>query len=238
VPRLVWLVKIGVFTFALAMTHSRGGFLGLLVGLACLLLVRFGIRKTIGLSLIVMPSILLAVGGRLTQISTSTGTAHKRIEIWSDYFVEWRQSPLYGLGMNNYANVGSAAHNSFMQSYVDLGLSGGTFFLGAFFLSILLPYRMVWQGNGLPEGELRRFQPYLIGIIAGYMMGMLSSSINYIVPTYTLLGLAAAHARLAGVYFPSNLTTLNGLLVRRVLQASCLTVLGLYLYTRITLAQG
>ena len=56
---------------------------------------------------------------------------------------------------------------------------------------------------------MRRFAPYLVGIVAGYMMGMMSSSRNYIPPTYMLVGLAAVHVRLAGAHLPAAATHMS-----------------------------
>jgi putative inorganic carbon (HCO3(-)) transporter len=237
VPRLVWATLLAASGFALTLTFSRGGVLGLVAALVAVVWVRLGSLKTIGLALVVLP-LFLVLSGRLTQISTSKGTGHTRIEYWSDYFVEWRQAPLFGLGMNNYANLGTAAHNSFLQTYVDLGFVGGTFFLGAFYLGVLLPFRTGRQSTWVPEDELRRFRPYLIGIVVGYMIGMTSASINYMVTTYTVVGLAAVYTRLAGVYLPATLTNLNGRLVRHGLLVSVLSVVALYLFVRISLSLG
>jgi O-antigen ligase len=167
------------------------------------------------------------------------GTGHQRITVWSEGFAEWRRSPLFGIGWDNYADtLGIAAHNSFVHGYTELGFVGGTCFLGAFYLALLLPYRVGATRRGLAGGELYRLRPYLMGIIAGYVMGMLSSSRTGIPPTYMLVGLSAAHVWLAGKYVPTAVTSLNRRLVREVLLASALSVAALYLFVRISLAQS
>ena len=89
--RPVWLALLGVFGYAMALTYSRGGFLCLVAALITMLWVRFGGRKTVVLGLVLLPLLLVLFGGRQTQFSTSAGTAHTRIELWSDGFAEWRR---------------------------------------------------------------------------------------------------------------------------------------------------
>jgi putative inorganic carbon (hco3(-)) transporter len=237
--RLFCLVLLGIFSYALALTHSRGGFLCLLTAVMVYLAVRFGGKKTVGLALIVVPLLFVSFGGRQTNLNMSGGTGHQRIEIWDDGFAEWRQNPLFGIGMDQHAEMFHiVAHNSFVHAYVELGFVGGTLFLGAFYLAVLLLYRVGKQGRGFLDGELYRFRPYLMGIIAGYMMGMMASSRNYIAPTYMLVGLGAAHVRLARISLPPVVTGLTNRLVGQVFLVSLLTVVVLYLYIKISLAHS
>ena len=149
------------------------------------------------------------------------------------------QTPLFGIGMNKYVEaVGIGAHNSFVQAYTELGFVGGTLFLGAFFLAVSLPYAAGKRDSGLPPGELSRFRPYLIGILAGYAFGLTASTRNYSQHTYTFLGLAAVYLNLVRVYVPASVTRLNGRLVRRVVLVSGLSVVGIYLFIRVSLAGG
>jgi hypothetical protein len=125
-----------------------------------------------------------------------------------------------------------------VQSYTELGFVGGTFFVGAFYLAVLLPYLAGRQHSDLPEGELRRVRPYLIGIIAGYVMGLTLSSRNYTQPTFMMLGLAAIYLSFVGVHVPASVATLNLRLVRHIVLVSGLTVAVLYLFVRFSLARA
>jgi hypothetical protein len=53
-----------------------------------------------------------------------------------------------------------------------------------------------------------------------------------------LVGLAAVHVSLAGVYLPPALTSLNRPLVRHVLLVSVLCVEAIYVFMRISLASS
>jgi putative inorganic carbon (hco3(-)) transporter len=237
--RLLWLVLLAVFGYALTLTYSRGGFLCLLTSLTACLVARFGGKKSFGLALVLSLGLFAVFGGRQTNITTSAGTGRTRIEVWRDGFQLWRTSPLFGIGMENFAEeLRIAAHNSFVHAYTELGLVGGTMYLGAFYLGVTLPYRATRGWPGLPDGELRRFGPYLIGIVAGYVMGMTSSSRNYVAPTYMIAGLAAVFMRLAEAYVPHSVTSLTGRLVREICLVSALTVAAHYVLIRVALAGG
>jgi putative inorganic carbon (HCO3(-)) transporter len=236
VLRIASAVLLGVSGYAFALTHSRGGFLGLLASLLVLFWGRFGARKTIWLGLMVVPLLVMLFGGRQTSIQMSDGTGHQRIDFWYEEFEQWRENPLFGVGMIDIDEVRPNAHNSFVQAFTALGLFGGTLFFGAFYLSVLLPFRLSTSGTALPQSELRRMGPYLVGIIAGYAIGMLSSSRNGVPPTYMLVGLATVYVRFAGKHLPATLTSLTAPLIRHVVLASLLFVAALYLFIRISLA--
>ena len=68
----------------------------------------------------------------MTSISADEGTGQARIQLWSDGLMFFQQSPLFGIGMENYRQFSRhVAHNSFIHCFAELGLLGGTLFLGA-----------------------------------------------------------------------------------------------------------
>lgn len=86
------------------------------------------------------------------------------------------------------------AHNSFVQSFVETGVIGGTMFVGAIYVPIL----MLWQTrNRIPSAkanELTRWNGSILAMCAGYAVGMFSLSRNYIIPAYLPAGMASATA--------------------------------------------
>src|SRR5262249_51675678 len=157
----LWVLPIGLFVYALVLTQSRGGLLGLLAAGSALVGTKYGWRRAIPLLAICVPAAVFAIGGRPSNINISYGdTRSGRVLLWSAGFTELFRHPLlvvFGIGAGEYSEVvGADAHNSFVHAYVDLGLIGGTFFLGAFVLSIWLLIR-VRQGNKLQApGQLLR----------------------------------------------------------------------------------
>lgn len=148
--RFLWSVPLGVFCYALHLTHSRGGFLCLLAALMVFLGARFGGRKLIWLSLVLLPLLFLTFSGRQTNLTTSEGTGQQRIQIWSDGFSLLKTRPLFGIGMEQYGEqLGIEAHNSFVHAYTELGIIGGTFFLAAYYLASCCPIEWAGWGHGL-----------------------------------------------------------------------------------------
>ena len=111
----------------------------------------------------------------------------------------FQQSPIFGIGMDNYRQFSShVAHNSFIHSFTELGLIGGTLFLGAFYYSVrgLFQLRKPPPESDEVDPELRRLHPFMMGMTIAYTIGICFLSRGYIVPTYMILGLAVVYLRL------------------------------------------
>ena len=135
--RPLWAALILLFGYALMLTHSRGGFLALMAGLLTFLQMRFGSTKTLAVGAMMLPALFAVFAGRMTSISTSEGTGQTRIQLWSDGLFYFREAPVFGIGMEGYHTVSShVAHNSYIHAYAELGLFGGTLFVGAFYFAL------------------------------------------------------------------------------------------------------
>jgi O-antigen ligase len=238
--RFLWMAPVGLFGYALMLTQSRGGFLALLVGALVLFRSRFGLARTIPLALVALPVLVLVFGGRQTNfdLSSSEDTGQARIQLWSEGLQLFQQSPLFGIGQGQYAEeVGLAAHNSYVHAFTELGLFGGTLFVGAFALALgtlLRPGRPSEVG----DPELRRLRPYLAAVVAAYMTGMLTLSRCYIQPTYLVLGLATVYGRLTTGDQPSPARCLGPGLVLRLALTSGTVLAGFYLFVRVFAQYG
>ena len=193
-----WLAPVGLFGYAMVLTRSRGGFLGLLAAIAAYLIAKFGWRRALPFVLVAVPLVLLAVGGRVSNIGLGAqDTAHTRVMLWAEGIAAMTRSPslwLTGIGADEYVNeVGMVAHNSFVHAYVELGLLGGTLFLAGFVLAARMLYRLRPAIRPALPPNVAAFAPFLLAIVVGYCGGMFSLSRNYIVPTYLCLGVAASY---------------------------------------------
>ncbi len=193
-PRPYWLAPIGLFVYALTLTYSRGGFLALLVGMLSLFYARFGLRKAALLVVPALPVMFVLFGARQTSISAGEESAQERLQIWVAGFTMLREAPLFGVGQGVYPErAGLVAHNSFIHAYGELGLLGGSLFLGAFAYAARTLLALGRRPELIVNPDLRRMRPVLLSMIAAYAFGMLTLSRNYIVPTYMLLGIVTAY---------------------------------------------
>ncbi len=230
----LWLGPLLFFVYALSLTHSRGGLLGMLAGFMALFYARFGWRGTVLLGVPLLPVALFFFGGRMASISTSEGTGQARIQIWSDGLSAMMTAPLFGIGMGEMGTmVGRAAHNSFLNAYAELGMFGGTLFFGAFFFAGVIVLKLLKDRQQVADPELRRMLPYLAAILASYFVGILSLSRIDAVPTYLLLGLVAAAAIVAGRQAPTFLVRLDTRRIRQMAFGSALFWTATYMFVRV-----
>lgn len=198
IARLMWLAPVIPFFYTCTLTHSRGGLLALFAGITAYGYGRYGLKKSIPALLLVIPAILLAASGRQASIGSSD-TAHERVMMWAYGLGDLFNMPFHivtGLAPGHYVKeYGLVAHNSFVQSYVELGILGGGFFFAAFFYA----FRMVYISYRRPDATewAKGIGPFILAAIATYGMGCYSLSRNFHLPTYTALGLATAFASLA-----------------------------------------
>jgi len=246
--RCLWLSELLIFAYAIQRTASRGGFLALMAGLGVLCLNRFGWRKSLALGAFGLPVLLVLFGGRQTDLSTNVGTGQSRIQLWSDWFTEFKSAPLFGVGIpapkdpnddgapaivTAVTNTDHLAHNSYLQSFAYLGVFGGTFFLGAFALSVITLSRLRWPQTFILDPGQRQLQPYLLGSITAFTVGLFSLSLCYVVPTYLVLGLAAAFPSVSAATPPPALPQFSLRLYSRLLAGSAVFLIGIYVFIRV-----
>jgi O-antigen ligase len=230
--RGIWLIPLAIFIYAMQLTNSRGGLLGLVAGIVILFHARFGLKKG-GFAILFLLPILMVFAGRQTDIDTSSGTGQLRIKLWSNGLMEMRAHPIFGLGANTYyRRFGNHAHNSFIEAYVELGMLGGTFYAAAFYLATRGLARLKAPELEAKDPELWRMRPYLLSIIVGTIVAQLSSSREYSEPTYVILGLAAAFLALAGKHTPASIVRVSPRLAFRLLIVSVCTLVALHFYTK------
>lgn len=197
VLKLLCLCPIGLFGYAISLTHSRGGLLGLGVALCALTYARFGWKKSLPLLAILLPALLYLFAGRQTDFKTGgDDTANSRLQAWAEGLVLMMRNPrdaMTGIGVGEFLEqVNMVAHNSFVEAYVEMGLFGGSLFLGAFYLAGWGVWRTRRDDDIYDDPTLLKLQPFVFAIVVGYAAGMYSLSRNFVVPTYLVLGIAAA----------------------------------------------
>lgn len=214
--RGLWLALILLFGYGIFLTQSRGGFLALLAALGVTIGFRYGWRRAALLGAVGLPLLLLLFAGRQTSFDAGTGTGQTRVQIWSDHLDRFRGNPLIGEGMSFQdldagqmqqmrmlgIDTGLVAHNSFLQVFADVGFPGGCLFLGAFGLALGSVWR-VGRHRATPlDPATLELQPFLLGAVSAYCIGMLTLTLWIVTPTYVVLALAAVYPRACRSYPP------------------------------------
>ena len=232
-PRPMWLAPACLCGRALGLTHSRGGFLALLAGLMVLLVARLGWRKSLPIAGLAVPVLLVAFAGRMTRISTEEDTGQDRIQLWSDGIGMFRESPLVGVGYGVYADrAGLVAHNSYIHSFAELGFLGGAAFLGTLAIPLARLRRLGQRGVRIVDSRMNALRPFVLAMVAAYAVSMITLTRCYVVPTYLVLGLAAAYLELARTERPLPALRFNGLLARRLALGSAVFLVFAYVFVR------
>ncbi len=232
--RVLWLAPVALFCVLLYYTYSRGGFLGFLVGLLTLFHARYGWRRSLALCGLCLPVALVLFAGRMTNIETGSGTGQSRIQLWSESFQLFRDAPLLGIGMDEVSkHMSHVSHNSFIQCYAELGLFGGTLFVGAFYLALLTLSRAGGGRVPLVSPEMARLRPHLMAVVTGSAVCMMTLSLSYIVPTYMVLGLATVYLVVAVPRAARPVVRVDLPMLQRLALVSIAFLAVAYLYVRL-----
>ncbi len=236
IVRPLALTLVGLFGYAIYATQSRGGLLALMAALLSLFHARWGTRRTAMLAAVALPLILVAFKGRMTNFDDALGqgTAQTRVQLWSEGFGAFRQHPLFGIGVGNYEEVaGQVAHNSFVHAFTEMGFFGGTLFLGAFIVGLMMLYRLRDDGSLAEHRELARLLPYVTAMLVGFAASMYSLSRNYVVPTYMMLGLVTVYGRIVAQQTESLPLRFDSWLVKRLAYSSVCFLVLMYVFIRV-----
>lgn len=203
--RVLWLAPIAPLLYAFTLTHSKGGMLGLLAGIAAWLFVRFGGKRATPLAVLACIGAIALVGGRQGEIGGG-GTAHERLMYWANGFSDITRHFVFlvpGLGIGYIEDeFGHVAHNSFVTGYIETGLLGGGFFLGAFCIAGRLVKLSDVADSHLPMAISTK--PYVFALLIAYAVGCYSLTRNFVLPTYITLGMASAYINMAYPELPEQ----------------------------------
>ncbi|MFV2067832.1 MAG: O-antigen ligase family protein [Pirellulales bacterium] len=193
--RALWLAAAVAMIYLARLTDSRGGFLALLIGLAVYVVARWG-KKGVKLGLALLPLVaaqvaterMAGVGSAITE-----DTGQSRIQFWCDGLLFFKHHPILGIGPGGFmAHIGRAAHNTFIQAFAELGVVGGTLFLGAFAYGWWANYRLA-KTFSAASSETHPVDPTIalvLSLLSAYGIAILG--LNHIFATHTLLVLGLA----------------------------------------------
>ena len=233
--RGLWLGFLGLFGYAITLTQSRGGVLALGAGLLSLLASRVGLRRAAVAGALAFSLALPLLGGRLAKMSTSSDTAQERIHLWRDALEQFRRAPLFGIGVNTLADeIGLVAHNSYVHSFAEMGLMGGTCFVGLFLICAAILLADGRPGEMDADPDLRRARPYLLAILSMFAVGLFSLTRCYVASTYVPAALAESYQNLV-CPSPWPRVAMGSRLAAILIGVSLACVVGLFTFVRVFL---
>jgi O-antigen ligase len=227
---------LAVCVYALWLTHSRGGFLSLAAAGLAFMLARIGWRQALPVAGALLAAVLVFAPGREAALNLGNpeDTFQTRLELWRRSLELFRSAPVLGIGQGTLVDsIGQVAHNSFLHAFAELGLVGGGAFLGVFLLTI----RGVWRALP-PDRDVLRLRAFVLAVVSGYAVGILSLSRCYTAGTQLVLGIAASY--LAMTWRSQGLAPppLNTRCVSWIATGSAVFLGMTWLFVRLTLLQG
>lgn len=183
--RLFLIVGLSIFLVALALTFSRGGYLGLCVTLICYFVlarrfwpILFGLLA-IGIAIPVLPDAIIdrvtlgVTHGSYNQLSSG------RLEtIWAPIFPEFLNSPFLGHGLFYFGRSATVisgralavlqAHNAYLDLLLDIGIVGLAMVVG-FFVTMFRDFKLLAISD--PD-------PVFRGFFRGASIGLLATLVQ------------------------------------------------------------
>lgn len=190
--KIVYGASACIMVYALILTQSRGGFIGLVAVLVLLVWKLFPKRRISALALAIIIGIgLISIApgnysARVLSIFDSSmdvsGSSSQRQELLERSILVTIRNPL-GIGLGNFPIVGVRnlqTHNA----YTQVGSELGWFALGAYIILLVTPIRCMSRiGHSIGENQARRKDfLWAVGIqaaIVGYMFASFFGSVAY-----------------------------------------------------------
>jgi O-antigen ligase len=200
---------------------SRGGTLGLGAGAVVLAFGMKGNLRVLAIAVLAAATLGLwnfspSFNERMSSLTNleedyNTTAEEGRKQVWQRGRQYIRDNPVVGVGVGNfpiaegdyfaalyYGTRGakwSNAHNAYIQAYAELGLIGGSFFIGLLLVGIRRSWRL-WRGTaGGPGGVIH--EPGLLAALAAFMVSAVFLSHAYFMPAFALLALIGLADRVA-----------------------------------------
>lgn len=197
---------------ALLASGSRGGVLAIGAGVIVMVLGFKGYKRALMTLLIGIAALGAwdAAGpvfrGRLMSLTNleddyNTSAQTGRIEVWKRGLGYIQDNPVLGVGIGNFPTAEghwlrsenrtgrwTAAHNAYLQVFVELGIPGGLIFLG-WLMSLLRRAGRRWREK--PRTRLTRggHRPELTASLVSYMVAAIFLSLGYFYMLFALAGI-------------------------------------------------
>ncbi|MBK9313212.1 MAG: O-antigen ligase family protein [Acidobacteria bacterium] len=212
--KLIYLGAAIITSFAILLTFSRSGFLGLIgaSGVIAWNLTRGRRAIMVFASTAILMGLLLAMpGSYMTRLSTmfnpntdKTGSAQERQELLKRAAQLAVKRSVVGVGMGNfhvYSIREKVAHNSYLETAAELGLIGLIAYLTIIIAPLLalrrVQHRSDENGSG-PDREMHIMAVCLQASIVAYIVYGFFGSVQYFYVLYFFVGYAVALRQIYG----------------------------------------
>lgn len=187
IMRILSFVALITVCVAIYYTNSRGALVGLTVAVISMSLLRFKTVAGTFVGALLLCVIVVAAPSRGSEITAGESSAQSRIHSWAEGWNMLKWFPITGVGYGQFTEWNPrVAHNSFVETFAELGLIGAFIFVGMFY----------WYFKGLrliPETdkELAARRRALIASAAGVLTCGWFLSRQYVPIFYVLLAMGA-----------------------------------------------
>jgi O-antigen ligase len=190
--KLLALLAIGVLTWALYLTQSRGG----LMAFGALMMILFSRRmgKVLGYGIGGLAMVALFVlGPRMSTISTEEASAYGRIQAWGLGVDLFEAYPLFGVGYGNFTEYHfRTAHNSFVLCMAELGMFGFLAWTMLIYLSIKNMMSLAHHYTQTGQRQMALYADTVRYGLVAYCLGAYWLSRTYSELLFIMVGLCAA----------------------------------------------
>jgi len=212
--RLVGTLAAATMLYVIAQTGSRGGVVALVVGVLTLLAALDARRTALGLVVMLVGALVMWRLGpqtfrdRVASLASldadyNTTTEDGRLAIWGRGLGYLKDHPVLGVGPNNMSQaegrrlqelgergVWRAAHNAYLQAFVELGFPGGLMFLYMIGLG-LRRSAAIWRNRSRGWGRAGANRPEVAASLLALCTAAVFLSHAYSYMLFALLGFAA-----------------------------------------------
>lgn len=138
--KLLLLICMGTILYGIKLTDSRGTVLGLAAVIGMYSWRKFGLFKTLFVSMLVLPLLFLA-SSRLDTIDPGEESAYGRVEAWYEGIHMLIDDPFFGVGYGLFTDHHYlTAHNSYILVLAEMGIPGYFLWFSYFGTCIMMMY--------------------------------------------------------------------------------------------------
>jgi len=191
--RLYALAAMAVLLYAIYLTNSRGGFLGLAILFVLMLIRSYGVLPGLAGGLVLV-AVMFALGpSRLSEINPEEASAYGRIEAWGAGMEMLKTSPLFGVGAGNFLEYHfRTAHNSYVLCAAELGLFGLYLWLLLILVSMRVCRFAALEATARGDREVRLLSDSVFYGFVGFLSAAFFLSRTYNELIYILIGLSVS----------------------------------------------